>query len=258
MSDELLKKWDRYLNLHYSNPRTKYIYYSVVRNFLNNVNKNDIKFDDILEFSQHTPQTNKCVILKIFANEILKIDTGKCPRKEKIRKKIAKSLTVDQIKELIDKVDNEDVKLMILIQYESGCRIGSVLNIKKRDVSVDADGFVKISMLEKGGRIVSRYITKETGSMLLNKIKNIKKNDLVFNINRKDRYHWVWEQLKKIDDIVTTHWFRHSRIMHLFEKGYDILEIQRITGHKSLEALKAYLLEAGADNKEIIMKEGGL
>lgn len=253
--EQLLKKWDEYLILHYTNNGTIKQYHSIVNNFLNDCDKDEIDFNDILKHSQKTPQSNKCEVLRIFASNILKINTGRCPKKSVMRMRLNKSLSVEEMKDFIKKIENDDVKLMLMIQYETACRIGSILNMRKRDVSVDPDGFVKIKMLEKGGNITTKYITKNTGDILLSKIEHIKKNDKVFDIKRKDPYHFVYEQMKKADDVITTHWFRHSRIMHLFNKGYDILEVQRVTNHKSLEALKSYLVEAGKTSKDIISKE---
>ena len=77
-------------------------------------------------------------------------------------------------------------------------------------------------------------------------------------------YYKTWYEIKKLaKDVMgeeeskhfSSHWFRTSRAVHLFVKGYNIFEVQRLLGHQSIESTKIYLEASGLDTKELLSRE---
>jgi len=176
------------------------------------------------------------------------------------RKILSKQLSFQQIKTLVNSAPTKTLKLIMMLRYETAARINALLNLRKRDIVVSENGDVKIILKEKGGYIRTIFLSESTGKFLLDFVKNKKFDDFIFKSKWKSKYWWFLYQeqrlaRKYLGINISTHWFRHSRIMHLFEAGYDMQEIQRITGHKSLDSLRRYLEESGMSTKEILEKE---
>jgi hypothetical protein len=212
---------------------------------------------------------------------------------QKPRKQITKSISFDKIKKIVNWcILNKNYRAgsIAMMQYDSTSRIGAILGLTIGNLGKDNDGFHYFTLLEKGGYIRTIYTTNITSQIVdyllqkdfdvfLKEVVTAKVDNTLLNKKliqsyggvevekRKDLYHELWEEQNKITQSIlgqrlTSHWYRHSRIIHLAqmidERGrrkYDLLDIQRLTGHRSLDALKRYLEEAGIDSKEFIIKE---
>ncbi len=159
---------------------------------------------------------------------------------------------------------------IVILQWEFGARIREILDMRKECLSIDNDS-IKAILKTKGGTTRVVYtITKKAKNLLLPHIKQ--KGFLfprsLFYDNRKRRnenslrciYTKVWRTTKHtamgvLGKDISTHWFRHSRIIYLYNKGFDLRTIQKFTGHSSLDMLMQYLISAGIDAKKLARKE---
>jgi integrase len=160
------------------------------------------------------------------------------------RRILKKSIPFSVIKKVVEKA-NDEIKLLIMLQYETGARISEILAITKDDVDLE-----------------NKQIT--VGGLKGSESRTIKLTNKTFELLKKHlpkpfqkTYHYYLKKMKEVfqKENVSTHWLRFSRAVHLFNKGYDVMTIKRLLGHKSLESTHAYLKEAGIELKDLLEKE---
>ena len=153
---------------------------------------------------------------------------------KKARKKLPKELlTIDDIKELADCTLNLRDKAFILFLYESGARIGEVLNIKLSDIVFDEYG-ARVTLFGKTGARVIRVIASAPAiSNWMNHHPTFdgKNKDiwLFCSLNRRapgvqsDYFYFnkllrVAKERAELNKPVNPHHFRHSRATELAKK----------------------------------------
>jgi len=178
-----------------------------------------------------------------------------------IRRNMVKRIRFSDIKKIVDNAKDDEFKLLILLQYTMGARIGAVLKIKLQDIYLDKrEGLYRISMQEKGGVLRTVYLDLFTSKYLSYYVKTHKIKSELFTKGYQTMYKRSKKLTKelflgKLGKNISSHWFRHSRIMDLVDKGYRIEDIQKLTNHKSLDSLRRYMEEAGVDTKLLAKKE---
>ena len=85
--------------------------------------------------------------------------------------------------------------------------------------------------------------------------KEERNEEMIRRIYRKVNEEIQKRAMETLGKKLSTHWFRHSRIILLLEEGYDLRTIQKFTGHSSLNTLEWYLRQAGIDSKNIAIEE---
>ena len=209
-----------------------------------------------------------------------------------------RDIKFEEVKVLVDNL-SYPYNMIVQLQFEFGGRIREVLTIQKENLfldSIDGQDCIKVVLKTKGGKSRVVFTISKGSTEFLKKFipDDSKKKDKAYmkgfkgllfprklisktNIvdNDKDmleerrircEYWIVWHEIKsKAREIlgkdISTHWFRHGRILDLYEKGYDPKTIQRWTGHSSLDMLNRYLISAGQDAKKLAGSErskGGL
>ena len=180
--------------------------------------------------------------------------------KKRDRKIEKKYLSFQQIKIIIDKCKDEELKLIMMLQYETCSRVGDMLKLNVENVDFDENliRFVE----EKTGRLRTCAITDKACNLLKSYLreKNIDSGK-IFNMT-----YWTlwWKQKKLLEKlfpyigkesfIFTSHWLRASRAVHLYQSGIDIETIKRVGGWKNTDVLMEYLKMAGLDTKEVLRK----
>jgi integrase len=147
------------------------------------------------------------------------------------RKLPSEILTEDEIYRMVKAADNARDKALILVLYESGCRIGEILNLKIKDISFDEYGCVLIvngKTGERRVRLVKGYGASEALKIWLDShpFKDNKEAYVWLSLSTNSRfepvgYRGVYKMLadvgKKcgITKPLNPHNFRHSRATHL-------------------------------------------
>jgi integrase len=149
---------------------------------------------------------------------------------KKDRTKVINVLSEDEVKKLIDCVDSVRDKALISVLYESGCRIGEILNVKFGDIKFNDYGAVMLTNGKTGPRRV-RLVSSVP--RLSNWVEHhpIKRSDSPLWVNtgttNHDKvlmYSNVCRMLKDaaarigLTKPVNPHAFRHTRATHLASK----------------------------------------
>jgi len=169
-------------------------------------------------------------------------------------KELPKYLTQDEVRMLIAAAEREQKpeiakrnKLIVLLLYTTGMRVGELVKIKFNDLDFDR---MSIRIFGKGGKEREVFFNKETKELLLeycNELK-LKPGDYLFPGNDSPHIHYVTvERIVKrlakragLKKRVTPHVLRHSFATYALSKGMDVREIQELLGHASLKTTQVY------------------
>lgn len=188
---------------------------------------------------------------------------------------IIRYLTVDELAQLFDSIDNYNHKLMFEVIYELGCRVGEFvriqvkhLNFSRSTVFFPAENtktrHARISYLPKG-------LTNEIKSMLKQKGFMNKRGDRVrlpeaylFHPGKRRNKPYTENRIRQIFQkyvtkaglqqvygkdclgrnlkMFTVHSLRHSHCMaYIVDKGVPLPIVQKQIGHRSLKTTSVYL-----------------
>jgi len=198
----------------------------------------------------------------------------------KISRMKPKELGFEEVRMLVNQLEYPYNKV-VLLQFEFGARIREILNLKAEGLSKDKleneKDTIKAVLITKGNISRVVFTVSEEATNFLDEF--VGKKGMVFprelfintHIENHDKemieeritksVYWdVWHTIKTkarelFNKDIATHWFRHSRIIYLYNRGWDVRTIQRFTGHSSLDMLQKYLISAGVDTKKIADEE---
>ena len=209
-----------------------------VREFLNNLIKRNAAGNTINVYLN---------ALKFFFEEVLNKRMRLNIKYSKIPKRLPIVLTKDEIKRLIESIENQKHKLMIKLMYSAGLRVSELVNLKIEDLEIEKNyGWVR----EGKGRKDRLFIIAESIKIeLTDYIKNNKITDWLFPGNKRNHLSQrtvaaiIKDATKKakINKKVHTHTLRHSFATHLIENDYALTDVQNLLGHNSPETTMIYL-----------------
>ena len=175
----------------------------------------------------------------------------------KIKKKLPKTLTNDEIEALLNKPETTTQKgirdkAMLELLYATGIRVTEMIDLKIEDVDMNI-GYVNCRHGEKmrvipiyslARQAVKKYIEEARPYM----IKRENKTDTLFvNCNgEKMSRQGFWKIIKQyallanINKDITPHTLRHSFATHLLENGADLRSIQEMLGHTDISSTQVY------------------
>ena len=186
--------------------------------------------------------------VKAYWEKVLKRDRSfiEIPRPKK-PKKLPNVLSMEEVVRLIDCVDNLKHKLILLIIYSAGLRLGEVVNLLCRDINIS-----RRHIHIKGGKgKKDRYVALAESVMpfLEEYKKQYTPKRWLFEGQHGGQYskRSVQNILKKaviksrVNPYATVHTLRHSYATHCVENGHPQKAIQDALGHASSETTQIYL-----------------
>jgi integrase/recombinase XerD len=251
---ENLQKLENELKLRGFSERTvkSYLFYN--QKFLEFIKKDvdQVTEDDIKSFIAKKMEggtSAKSIVLiksalKFFYDEVLKknIVTFKSP---KVSKKLPTVLTKDEVKRMIDLIENKKHKLIVMALYSTGLRLSELTNLRVGDLELNEKiGWVRSGKGEKDRIfILSDKIVEELRDSTIGR----EITDYVFagrngSLSQRLIQKIVASAAKKaeINTRVSPHTLRHSFATHLLESGENIRKIQELLGHASLSTTQIY------------------
>jgi len=252
-----LNKLETELKLRGFSPKTVQSYMYHNQDFLNFTKKDDKSIDEddvklymahIMTDKEYKPaSTNLCIsALKFYHQEILGKTIFARIKAPKLDKKLPTVLTKEEVRKLIDILDNPKHKLLIELMYSSGLRVSEAVSIKTDDLDLN----------EKMGRVIAGKGKKDRNMIISEKLSEHLKdyaitrddrNPYIFNIRDthitvRQAQRIVKEAAQKagIKKRVFCHALRSSFATHLLEAGTDIRIIQELLGHSNLQTTQRY------------------
>lgn len=264
---EFLKRVETELKISKSSPHTleKYLHYnSSLLDFLNK-NPEEITEQDVKLFlaEKLASRASMSIILFLAAvryayTSILKMDPTIGIKRPKREKAIPTVLSRDEVRTLLDSIENKKTKLMLSMIYACGFRVSELVNLKVSDLDFAEDiGHVRMGkgrkdrifnipqglkkQLEKQAQIQSEnsqeyLFSGQDGKMGTRNLQKLLKSAAEKAGIKKD---------------IHIHTLRHSFATHLLENKVDIRKIQELLGHADLSTTQIYTHVSTEELKKI-------
>jgi integrase len=188
---------------------------------------------------------------------------------------IIRYLTVDELQQFFDSIDNYSHKLMFEIIYELGCRVGEFVKIQVKHVNFNRSTVffpaentktkhARISYLPKGLTNELKSILKQKG-IVGKRVETVTKAEAyVFHPGRRRNAPYTENRIRQIFQnyiqktglqqvygkdalgrnlkMFTVHSLRHSHIMsYVVDRAVPLPIVQKQVGHRSLKTTSVYL-----------------
>jgi integrase/recombinase XerD len=214
---------------------------------LDQVEKRDIVayLNDAL-FERHLSKTtvaNEQVVIGCFYDYMTKqgfIAANPCADISAIKpdKKAPVVMTVNEVNKLMDAAEGEDTLIMELL-YATGVRVSELVSIKKKDIDFDR---CTIKVFGKGAKERMVLFTESVKADLLARCRELQADDLLFNVTTRTVQRKVKTLTGKagIEKHITPHKIRHSFATHVLQNGGNVVAVQKLLGHESLNTTQIY------------------
>jgi site-specific recombinase XerD len=257
-----LEKASQYLSVGHYSPNTVRNYLSELRylfSYYADSNPYNLSEDQILEYLVYLSKTLGCsrVKCKMAAQSISFFCRHVMKRPYVIpsiiyplgSSKLPAVMSAEEIKSLIDTVENVKHRTIIMLLYSSGLRVSEISKLKIADIDSKA---MRIKVVQgKGAKdrytILSQQVLLELRAYYI----IYKPTEYLFNGAAKGRpmsvrnvEHLVQKALIKIgldNKNYTVHTIRHSFATHLIDNGTDLHTLKELLGHSSLQTTMRYL-----------------
>ncbi len=176
----------------------------------------------------------------------------------KSNKKLPVVLSPQEVRNILQQVNNPKYKAVLMIVYSGGLRLSEALNLKLKDIDGNR---MEIRVVQAKGK-KDRYtlLSEIMLSKLREYYKKYKPSDWLFPGREGKKLsnttiQKLFVKAKKKAGIrkdATVHTLRHSFATHLLENGCDILTIQELLGHSSIHSTKIYLHIQNTAKRKII------
>jgi site-specific recombinase XerD len=186
--------------------------------------------------------------LKLFYSKIEKqVINPELIMRPRGEKKLPNVLSKEEVKKILESLQNIKHKAMLSLIYACGLRRGELLRIKPQDILSDRKLLHIKQSKGKKDRIVP--MSDKLLEMLREYYKTYKPKVWLFEgqqagdpYSEKSLESVLKQAVTKanINKPVTLHWLRHSYATHLLESGTDLRYIQELLGHNSSRTTEIY------------------
>ena len=181
---------------------------------------------------------------------------------KKETKKVMNYLTENELKTILDSIDTSTEKgrrnlIIHTLLYDTAARASEIINLKVEDIHLEEKYIILIG---KGNKQRIVPMMEQTKKLLIRYVEeNHIKIGYLFNINGKKISQYTLTKIiskysKKINKQISPHTFRHTRAVHLLDKGVNIIYIQELLGHTSVNTTMEYAKVIEKSKFEVIKK----
>ena len=162
-------------------------------------------------------------------------------------KKVMTYLTEEELNKVFNNIDTTTIKgrrnlTLLVLLYDTAARASEMINLKLEDIHLEEKYIILtgkgnkqriVSMMDQTQQLLIKYIKENniTTGYLFNKKGRKMNNDFIKDIIKSSI---------KIEKIISPHTFRHTRAVHLLDKGVNIVYIQELLGHASINTTMEY------------------
>ncbi len=238
---------------------TKKNYINCVKSFANYFGKSPAELgeEEIRTYLRYLSQERKvswslvnvtqCAIRFLYAKVLERPwSIQKIPRPRKERK-LPIVLAKEEIKAILDSVDNKKHRTILMTIYSTGVRISEASHLKVSDI----DGKRMTVRVEQGKGKKDRYTLLSAGllKVLRDYWVDYRPKSWLFPGNRQENpisvsaIQMVFKngmEKSGIKKAASVHTLRHSFATRLIERGVDLFTVQHLLGHKSLRTTSVY------------------
>ena len=203
----------------------------------------------------------------IHRDEILKVPLKKSPKPD-----IIKYMSEDAVKAILTQPDASTEKglrdqFFMVLLYDTGARIAEMMKIRLCDIHLGKTP--TITILGKRSKIRTVPLMESTVKHFLNYVKTFHPGESLYseqflfkkihgdqgrNLHHDTARRFIFEygvaakeHCPDVPDKVTPHLWRHTRAMHLYQRGMDLTLISQWLDHARLDTTRIY---AKADTEQ--------
>lgn len=265
--DEFLKKLETELKISKNSEYTirNYLFFNEKLLSFSGKQPDDIGIDDVKLYMAEklTDKAASSVILFLAAlkyayTNLLKRDITLEIKRPKRERKIPDVLTKEEVKKLINVLNNKKSRLMISLIYACGFRVSELVNLKPSDLDfAEKVGHARQAKGKKDRMFnIPEFLLQELREQA--DMQRQKHQTYLFigpkgQISPRNLQKIVKKAAQKagIQKKVHPHTLRHSFATHLLESGTDIRMIQELLGHASISTTELYTHVSSEELKKI-------
>lgn len=157
----------------------------------------------------------------------------------KTDKKAPIYLTPEEMTDLINTAIDPRDNLIVKMLYATGVRVSELVNILKRDIDLDRN---TIKVFGKGAKERIVLIPDAMVPVLTSYCRSLSDDEKLIDLTIRsvERDIKVLAKRAGISKKVTPHKLRHSFATHMLQNGGNIVAIQKLLGHTSLNTTQIY------------------
>jgi site-specific recombinase XerD/RNA polymerase subunit RPABC4/transcription elongation factor Spt4 len=177
-------------------------------------------------------------------------------------------ITEEEVLEMARATNNPRDKALVLLLYETGCRIGELLSLKVKNVSFDQYGAILIVTGKTGDRRVRAITSAPALSTWLDNYGNAKpdsplwppRSHNIYNKNTAAEYRSVYVLIRNlaaragIKKKIYPHLFRHSRATFMASRLTEAQMKEYFGWTQSSEMASVYVHMSGRDLDDTLLK----
>ncbi len=180
------------------------------------------------------------------ANPALKINSIRMDKKAPVY------LTLGEMRALIATAVGDRDRLIVRMLYATGVRVSELVNVRRRDIDFDRQ---TVKVFGKGARERVVLMPSDMAGDLTAYCERhgLGPGDLLFDLTPRtvQRDIKVLARRAGIGKNVTPHKLRHSFATHMLQNGGNVVAIQKLLGHASLNTTQIYTHYNVDDLKEM-------
>jgi site-specific recombinase XerD len=258
-NEKLLKLVDEQLRLKGYSFKTRKTYTKQLKRFSSFISKDldSISLQDVRSYilflleeqkASHSYANQAISSIKFLCNDTLNqgklIEALPRPKKEN---KLPNVLSFEEVKRILQALENEKHRTILFLIYSAGLRVGEVVRLKVQDIDSSR---MLIHVVQGKGRKDRYTLLSEIALSQLRKYYSLYKPE-VWLFPGQDKKEFLTERtverifekaclIAKINKKATVHTLRHSFATHLLEGGTDLRFIQELLGHSSSKTTEIY------------------
>ena len=202
---------------------------------------NQLIYDQKL--SRTTVANNLSIIKSFYSfmvqNEYVESDPTRGINQIRADKKAPVYLTQAEMQDLIDTALDPRDQLMVKMLYATGVRVSELVNIQKHDMDFERN---TIKVFGKGAKERIVLMPNALSSVVREYCKELPEDGKLFNLTARTVERDIKALAKRagISKKVTPHKLRHSFATHMLQNGGNVVAIQKLLGHTSLNTTQIY------------------
>ena len=266
---ELLKKMSQDMNMRNFSHYTYDFYIRKTKEMIKYFNKpmEEVTIEELRDYlykhlllerklSDKTVNHYNSVIRFIYEVTLDKLINKKQIPMRKLKKKVYKVLTKEELSTFFKCVDNFKFRTIFMLIYGSGLRIGEVVNLHISDIdSKNMRVFVREGKGNKERYTILPKVSLEMLRKYWTEYRPKVNTDILFlnDLNKPINQYVIrthfrkYRRKAKINEKVTVHTLRHCYATNLIENGATLIQVKELMGHSNIRSTMAYIHVANID-----------
>ena len=266
---ELLKKMSQDMNMRNFSHYTYDFYIRKTKEMIKYFNKpmEEVTIEELRDYlykhlllerklSDKTVNHYNSVIRFIYEVTLDKLINKKQIPMRKLKKKVYKVLTKEELSTFFNSVDNFKFRTIFMLIYGSGLRIGEVVNLHISDIdSKNMRVFVREGKGNKERYTILPKVSLEMLRKYWTEYRPKVNTDILFlnDLNKPINQYVIrthfrkYRRKAKINEKVTVHTLRHCYATNLIENGATLIQVKELMGHSNIRSTMAYIHVANID-----------